>query len=142
LKDFEGEAHFDPEIVRLLDLTTASAHPDMADDAEHQWGAEVIVTLKDGRRLAQRVDDLVGRGGDNPMDSGEMWDKFNDCAMRSLPREQIAPLFERLETLEKVTEIAQVTRLLEVSELHQAPAKKVVFAARGVHEAEETTWVP
>jgi len=142
LKDFEGEAHFDPEIVRLLDLTTASAHPDMADAAEHQWGAEVIVTLKDGRRLAQRVDDLVGRGGDNPMDSGEMWDKFNDCAMRSLPREQIAPLFERLETLEKVTEIAQVTRLLEVSELHQAPAKKVVFAARGVHEAEETTWVP
>jgi hypothetical protein len=76
------------------------------------------------------------------MSSSEMWDKFNDCAARSLPREQIAPLFERLETLEKVTEIAQVTRLLEVSELHQAPAKKVVFAARGVHEAEETTWVP
>lgn len=142
LKDFEGDAHFDPEIQRLLDITTASPHPDMADDALEQWGAEVIVTLKDGRRLARRVDDLVGRGGDNPMDSGEMWDKFNDCAARSLPREQIAPLFERLETLEKVTEIAQVTRLLEVSELHQAPAKKVVFAPRGVHEAEETTWVP
>jgi 2-methylcitrate dehydratase PrpD len=142
LKDFEGEAHFDPEIQRLLDLTTASPHPDMADDAEEQWGAEVIVTLKDGRRLARRVNDLVGRGGDNPMDSGEMWDKFNDCAMRSLPREQIAPLFERLETLEKVTEIAQVTRLLEVSELHRAPAKKVVFAPRGAQEAPETTWVP
>jgi len=59
LKDFEGDAHFDPEIVRLLDLTMASPHPDMADDAEHQWGAEVIVTLKDGRRLARRVDNLV-----------------------------------------------------------------------------------
>ena len=44
LKDFEGDAHFDPEVMRLLDLTTASPHPDMADDAEHQWGAEVIVT--------------------------------------------------------------------------------------------------
>jgi 2-methylcitrate dehydratase PrpD len=142
LKDFEGEAHLDPEILRLLDLTTAAPHPDMADDAEEQWGAEVIVTLKDGTRLARRVDNLVGRGGDNPMDSGELWDKFNDCAARALPREQIAPLFERLETLEKVTDIAQVTRLLEVSELHKAPAKKVVFAPRGAQEAPETTWVP
>jgi len=142
LKDFEGEAHLDSEIQRLLEITTASPHPDMADDAEDQWGAEVIVTLKDGTRLARRVDNLVGRGGDNPMSSSEMWDKFNDCASRSLPREQIAPLFERLETFEKVTEIAQVVRLLEVSELHKAPAKKVVFAPRGAHEAEETTWVP
>src|SRR5215470_7304251 len=131
LKDFEGEAHFDPDIQRLLDLTTASPHPDMADDADEQWGAEVIVTLKDGTRLARRVDNLIGRGGDDPMSSGELWDKFSDCAARCLPREQIAPLFERLETLEKITEIAQVTRLLEVSELHKPPAKKVVFAPRG-----------
>jgi len=142
LKDFEGEAHFDPDIQRLLDLTTARPHPDMADDADEQWGAEVIVTLKDGTRLARRVDNLIGRGGDDPMSSGELWDKFSDCAARCLPREQIAPLFERLETLEKITEIAQVTRLLEVSELHKPPARKVVFAPRGAHESQETTWVP
>jgi 2-methylcitrate dehydratase PrpD len=142
LRDFEGDAHFDPEIRRLLDLTTAVPHPDMADDAEGQWGAEVIVTLKDGRRLARRVDNLVGRGGDDPMSSSELWDKFSDCAARGIPREQIAPLFERLETLEKVTDIAQVTRLLEVSEMHKAPAKKIVFAPRDAQEAPETTWVP
>ena len=34
------------------------------------------------------------------MSSSELWDKFNDCASRALPREQIAPLFERLETFE------------------------------------------
>jgi 2-methylcitrate dehydratase PrpD len=142
LKHFEGDAHADPEIRRLLDLTMASPHPDMADDAEEQWGAEVIVTLNDGRKLSRRIDNLVGRGGDNPMDAGEMWDKFSDCAARSLPREQVAPLFERLETFEKVTDIAQVTRLLEVSELHRAPAKKVVYAPRDAQEAPETTWVP
>jgi hypothetical protein len=58
------------------------------------------------------------------------------------PREQIAPLFERLETLEKVTEIGQVTRLLEVSELHKSAARKIVFAPRDAQEAPETTWVP
>jgi 2-methylcitrate dehydratase PrpD len=142
LKDFEGDAYFEPEIQRLLELTTARPHPDMTDDSVEQWGAEVIVTLEDGSRVARRIDNLVGRGGDDPMSSSELWDKFSDCAARGLPREQIAPLFERLETLEKVTEIAQVTRLLEVSELHKAPAGKIVFAPRDAQEAPETTWVP
>jgi 2-methylcitrate dehydratase PrpD len=142
LRHFEGDAHADPQIRRLLNLTTANPHPDMADDAEEQWGTEVIVTLDDGRKLSRRVDNLVGRGGDNPMDAGEMWDKFSDCAARSLAREQIAPLFERLETFEKVNNITQLTRLLEVSESNRAPAKKTVFAPRGSQEAPETTWVP
>jgi 2-methylcitrate dehydratase PrpD len=142
LKDFEGEAHFEPGIRSLLDLTEARPHPDMADDGPEQWGAEVAVTLKDGRRVARRVDNLVGRGGDNPMDSGELWDKFSDCASRALPREQIAPLFERLETLEKVAGISQVTQLLEVSPLHKPQTEKIVFAPRGTQEAPETTWVP
>ena len=142
LKDFEADAYFEPEIRRLLDLTTANPHPDSADASAKQWGAEVIVTLKDGRRVARRIDHLVGRGGDDPMSSSELWDKFSDCAARALPREQIAPLYERLETLDKVTGIAQLTRLLEVSELHKAPAQKIVFAPRDAQEAPETTWVP
>lgn len=142
LKDFEGEAHFQPSILDLLAITKASPHPDMADDSAQQWGAEVIITTKDGRRLARRVDEMVGRGGDNPMASDEIWDKFSDCAERALPREQVAPLFERLETLDSAQNIAQVTRLLEVSALHQAPPSQIVFAPRGAHEAQETTWVP
>ena len=140
--DFEGNAHFDPVIRRLLGVTKAQPHPDMADDAAEQWGAEVRVVLKDGRRLSRRIDNLVGRGGDNPMTSGELWDKFNDCVVRALPRDQIAPLFELLETLEKASDMTQVTRLLEVSRLHKAPPQKVVFAPRGTEEAPETTWVP
>lgn len=76
------------------------------------------------------------------MDSSELWDKFSDCAARALPREQIAPLFERLETLEKVVDMPQIMQLLEVSALHQSAPKTVVFAPRGEHEAPETTWVP
>ena len=113
----------------------------MADDAAHQWGAEVVVTMKDGRRLCATGRNLVGRGGDNPMGGGEMWDKFNDCATARLPREQIAPPLSG-SRLREGHRVAQVTRLLEVSELHKAPAKKVVFAPRGAQEAPETTWVP
>lgn len=139
LKHFEGQAHLDPEILRLLAVTTARPHPHMAENAEKQWGAEVIVRLNDGRQVSRRVDDLLGRGGDYPMSNLELWEKFDDCAARSLPREQIAPLFERLETLDRVVKISDVTRLLRTS---RPPARKVVFAKRGEHEQEETTWVP
>jgi 2-methylcitrate dehydratase PrpD len=143
LKDFEGEAHLEPAVTRLLAVTEARPHPEMADDAPAQWGAEVIVTLKDGRRLARRVDNLVGRGGDNPMTADELWEKFSDCAARALPREQIAPLFERLETLDTASDVNQVTQLAEVSRLHDRPhAGRVSFARHDAYDAPETTWVP
>ncbi len=142
LKDFEESAVTEPAMRRLLEITTAKAHPEMADDSPDQWGAEVIVTTKDGRRLSRRVENVVGRGGDYPMNSDELWEKFSDCAVRALPREQIAPLFERLETLDSVSEISQVTRLLEVSSLHTKQPAKVVFAKASEQEAPETTWVP
>lgn len=112
LRDFEGEAHAEPAIRQLLDVTTARPHPDMPDASPQQWGAEVVLALKDGRTLSRRVDDLVGRGGDNPMSRDELWDKFEDCAARALPRDRIAPLFERLGALEEVDDVGQLTRLL------------------------------
>jgi MmgE/PrpD N-terminal domain len=80
--------------------------------------------------------------GDNPMNYSESRDKFEDYAARALSREHIAALFERLETLDKVVDMSQATRLLQTSAFQQPQAKKVVFAARGEHEPEETTWVP
>ena len=81
----------------------------MPDDSPKQFGAEVAVTMKDGRRLSRRIDHLVCRGGDNPMSTEELFEKFEDCAARSLAHDQVAPLFERLETLETVADLDQVT---------------------------------
>lgn len=144
LKHFEPHAVMEPAIQRLLAITRARPHPEMADDAPEQWGAEVVLTLKDGRRLSARVDNLVGRGGDNPMSSDELWEKFSDCVERVLPREQVMPLFERLETLEKASSIRDVMRLLEVVTRHapHAATAPVRFAKASEQEAVETTWVP
>jgi len=142
---FEGEAHLEPEVQTLLAKTVARAHPDMADDAVQQFGAEVRVTLHDGRVLSRRVDDQVGRGGSNPMSGDEMWEKFYDCARRALSKHDVMPLFERLETLEKVTDIGNVMRLLATrSTPGAAPAKPVVSASTTVtgNTPLETSWVP
>ena len=144
IADFEGDAHFDPRIQALLARTTAFPHPDMADDADAQFSAEVRVTLNDGRVLSRRVDDMAGRGGDHPMSGEELWEKFDDCARRALPKQDIMPLFERLETLEKVADIRDVTRLLVKRPLPGTmtqAAKPSAAPAKG-NTLLETSWVP
>ena len=93
---------------------TVRAHPEMVDDGPYQWGAEVVVTLASGERLASRIDDYPRRGpGGDPMRREELWAKFEDCAGRALPRAQVAPLFALLEKLDSLPDVAQVSRLME-----------------------------
>ena len=144
IADFEEDRVLDERVRRILPLIETRAHPDMPDDSPKQFGAEVIVTTKAGNRLSRRIDHLVGRGGDNPMSNEELFEKFEDCASRALAHDQIAPLFERLETLEMASDINQVTRLLEPRAL---PGAKLPHHARAAGAARatgkgETGWVP
>lgn len=139
INHFEGTASLEPDVQRLLGITSAAPHPDMPRDGKDQWGAEVIVTTIDGRRLSRRVNQMVGRGGDNPMSSAELWEKFADCAERGIPRSNIAPLFDKLESFEELRDIHEVTRLLECPAQSQAPRFAEV-EREGVPL--ETSWVP
>ncbi len=112
LDDFEGDAHFDTKVRAIMAKTTAMPHPDMPDDSPDQFGAEVIVALKDGRTVSRRINSLVGRGGDYPLTSEELWEKFNDCVKRVLPVNDIPALFAKLEKLEHIKNIRELTPLL------------------------------
>jgi len=145
LNHFEGEAHLDPSIREIMGRTTARAHPDMQDDAVDQFGAEVRVTLHDGRVLSRRIEGLIGRGGDNPMSSDELWEKFYDCSRRSKAKQDILPLFERLESLEKVADIRDVTRMLarRIPPGAGPPrAKSTPSDPAGGNTLQETSWIP
>ena len=114
LEHFEGDAPLDPTIRELMARTTARPHPAMPDNSPLQWGAEVVVTTRDGQRFASRLDDFERRGpGGQPMTTDELWEKFADCARRSLPREKIAPLFELLNRIETLGAITDLMPLLE-----------------------------
>jgi len=115
LEHFEGDAPFDPTVRALMARSEARPHPGMADDSPLQWGAEVAVTTLDGQRFASRLDDFERLGpGARLMTQDELWEKFADCAQRSLPRPQIAPLFERLAQIDQVGSVAELTHLMEV----------------------------
>lgn len=76
------------------------------------------------------------------IDTVDIWERFDACAEPILARDQIAPLFERLETLDTASDVGKVTWLLQVHTGGLTRKAKVVFAPRGTHEPEETTWVP
>ena len=115
LEHFEGAEPFDPRVRSLLPRVSVRAHPEMADDSPYQWGAEVVVTLTSGERLASRIDDYPRRGpGGVPMRREELWAKFEDCAGLALPRAQVAPLFALLEKIDALPDLSEVSRLLEV----------------------------
>lgn len=114
LEHFEGDAHLDPLVRRVMPRVSVRAHPDWADNSPYQWGAEVVVTLTGGERLASRIDDYPRRGpGGDPMRREALWAKFEDCAGLALPRAQVAPLFALLEKLDALPDLAEVSRLLE-----------------------------
>lgn len=113
LSDFEGTAHFDPQIRQLMAKTHTREHPDMPDDSPEQFGAEVIVTLKSGRKLSRRVNSLIGRGGDNPLSEEELWEKFSDCAQRVIQPSRVKPLFDALQQLDTVTDMRTITALMK-----------------------------
>jgi len=141
LGHFEDSSHMDPAVRAIMARTTVRPHPDMADDAADQFGAEVRVTLRDGRVISRRADGLVGRGGDNPMSGEELWEKFRDCARRALPRQDIMPLFERLESLDKVGDIGDLARMLATRSVPGAAAPHPKATAPG-NTLQETSWVP
>jgi 2-methylcitrate dehydratase PrpD len=122
LEHFEGDAPFDPAIRSLMARTVARPHPGMPEDSPQQWGAEVVVTTTDQRRLASRADEQERRGpGARPITREELWEKFQDCASRSLPSAQAEPLFDALMRIDNIAKIAQVTRLMETAPRETAP---------------------
>jgi 2-methylcitrate dehydratase PrpD len=147
LGDFEGDAHFDADVREIMGKLTAGPHPDMADDSPEQFGAEVNITLDNGQVLTRKISNLVGRGITYPMTSDEMWEKFNDCAKDALARADIPPLFERLETLEKATDIRAVAKLLSKRALPGQTNRVQTHidtsgGDNGTNVLQETSWVP
>jgi len=115
LAHFEGDAPYDPVVRALMARTEARPHPDMPDESPLQWGVEVAVTTRDGQRFASRLDDFARLGpGAQPVSREALWGKFADCAQRSLPRPNIAPLFEQLSNLAAVGNVADVVRLMDL----------------------------
>ncbi|WP_294929802.1 MmgE/PrpD family protein [uncultured Paracoccus sp.] len=104
LEHFEDAALRDPEVTRVMGLIRMEPHDDDAND----YGAEVVVTLKDGTVLRQSVAAPLGRGPETPLPQDMLEAKFTDCARRALTDDgaaQVFGLLMRLDALPRATDL-------------------------------------
>src|SRR3954452_5194683 len=114
LEDFEGEAFHDPASRALMQRVHAAPHPDMGSDSAEHLGAEVRLTLDDGRMLTKRIGAALGRGPDNPLPADALAAKFIDCAGRVLPAAQVGRLQQVLNRLDEQDSLRAVVAAIAV----------------------------
>ena len=76
---------------------------------EH-FGAEVRVTLMDGRVLSAKVARPLGRGPDCPLPPELLEAKFLNCATRALPMDAAGKLLAMLRGIDGLADVREVVR--------------------------------
>jgi 2-methylcitrate dehydratase PrpD len=109
LKDFEDEAYTHPDIEKLLAITSAAPFGEANAPDGQTWDAEVAVILNNDKRLVNRVNNMVGRSGDNAMSVSELRDKFSDCARRILTVDQCDQVFDQMSNLDALPRLGDLT---------------------------------
>ncbi|WP_054302081.1 MmgE/PrpD family protein [Gemmobacter sp. LW-1] len=105
LEHFEDAALHDPEVTRIMGLIRMEPHDDDAND----YGAEVVVTLRDGSILRQTVAAPLGRGPETPLPQEMLAAKFADCARPSLTATGATGVFDLLMQLDTLPRIVILT---------------------------------
>ena len=113
LEHLEGDAHRDARVQQLLSRVHASPSTGDGFERGNHVGAEVKVTLADGRTFSSNVVTPVGRTAANPIPPAAMQLKFENCAARVLPTAQVRNLADAIERVEEFGSIREFTALIE-----------------------------
>lgn len=109
IEHFEDGSYDRPDVRAVLARVSSTSWPDRPMDPSEHFGADVTVTLTDGRVLTQSVRRPLGRGPTMPLPPEMLRGKFIDCAKRSLSLPAANQLFGLLDTLETVNCISTLT---------------------------------
>jgi 2-methylcitrate dehydratase PrpD len=122
IEHFEGNAHEEPAVRKLLPRVHAAPYTTAQFPADNHFGAEVRIALRGGRVLSAKVDQPAGRISDNPLSAGLLKEKFENCAARVLPRSRIAPLYSAIQGFENLKDAREVTAIIAGETRKQAAA--------------------
>ena len=110
---FEGDAYRDAGVRALLPRVHAAPHKSGQFDPDNNNGAEVQVTLTDGRVVSSKVERALGRTAQNPIPLDWLQAKFENCASRVLYPKSIARALAAIDRFEEVESISEFTGMLE-----------------------------
>lgn len=109
IEHFEGDAYREPAIRDLLPRIEATPQAAVDVDLSLHFGADVKVTLTDGRVLTRHVPRPLGRGPEVPLPPELLEIKFLNCAGRALPDERSRALLASLRGIEGINSIGGLT---------------------------------
>ena len=109
IEHFEDGSYDQPGVRAVLARVSSRAWPDRPMDLSEHFGADVTVTLTDGRVLTQSVPRPLGRGPTTPLPPALLRGKFIDCARRALSADAATRLGDMLGGLETVNRISTLT---------------------------------
>jgi 2-methylcitrate dehydratase PrpD len=89
--------------------------PDIEARGFDKIRSTVEVDLDGGRCLVQEADERYRGGPDRPFTREELHEKFTDCADLVLPREASTEALRVVESLEQVSDITELVRILAAS---------------------------
>ena len=112
IEHFEGDAFRDPAVRTILPRVHAAAYTTTQFPADNHFGAEVKVTTVDGKVLAGKIDEALGRTSANPLPAERLREKFESCIRRALPGSRAKALADMVERLDTLADMRTLSELL------------------------------
>jgi len=111
LEHFEGDNWKDPATRALLPKIHVATYTTEQFPADNHFGAEVKVTLTDGRVVSTKTDQALGRSVDKPLPPEMLKAKFDNCAARALSADNVARLYAAIQDFENAKDVREVAAL-------------------------------
>jgi 2-methylcitrate dehydratase PrpD len=111
LEHFEGTNWQDPATRAILPKIHVAPYTTAQFPADNHFGAEVKVTLTDGRVLTAKTDQALGRSVDKPLPADMLKTKFDNCAARALSSDNVARLYAAIQEFEHAKDVREISAL-------------------------------
>jgi 2-methylcitrate dehydratase PrpD len=111
LGHFEGQAFLDSRCRDIMQKVKAAPYSDEQFHPENAYGAEVKLTLCDGKRHSGKLDESLGASKRHPLPTGALERKFENCAAKILPPEQTLEIRNVVDQLECMSNVRDLTSL-------------------------------
>ncbi len=111
IEQFEGDTWKDPATRAILPKIHAATYTPLQFPADNHFGAEVKVTLTDGRVVSAKTDQALGRSVDKPLPAERLKEKFDNCAARALSSDAVARLYAAIQDFENAKDVREIAAL-------------------------------
>ena len=122
IEHFDGKAYEHAPVKKLISRVHAAPYTTAQFPEDNHFGAEIKVSLRGGKILSAKVDQPFGRTSDNPLPASLLKEKFENCAVRVLPKERVGLLYSAIQGFENLKDAREVTAIIAGETRKQAAA--------------------